>query len=62
MTELTKEQRDNWVRVLGNMLGPYAEMMPASEIQRVRDKMQAYIDSGEVEASIEEKDDFDAEY
>ena len=37
-------------------------MMPENEVQRVRDRMQAYIDSGAVEASVEEKDDFDAEY
>lgn len=40
--QLTDEQIENWRRVLVNMFGPYALLMPKEEIQRHRDKMQGW--------------------
>lgn len=41
MSELTEEQIENWRRVLYQTLGPYAFFMPAADIQKRRDEMQA---------------------
>jgi hypothetical protein len=38
--KLTPEQIENWRRVLCGMIGPYALMMPAEQIQLYRDKLQ----------------------
>jgi len=46
MTEnstLTTEQIENWRRVLLTMVGPYALIMPAEEIQGFRNKMQGLV-------------------
>jgi len=46
MTEkLTDEQIENWRKVLCLQLGPYALLMPKEDIQRLRDKMQAQVNS-----------------
>lgn len=37
---LSPTQVQNWRRVLFGMIGPYALIMPTSEIQQFRDKMQ----------------------
>ena len=46
--KLTEEQIDNWRKALLPMLGPYALIAPAEEIQRLRDKMQDKIDKGKI--------------
>lgn len=38
--KLTDKQIENWRKVLCTTLGPYALIMPAEEIQKIRDKMQ----------------------
>ena len=38
--KLTDEQLKNWRRTLAMTIGPYALIMPAEEVQRIRDKMQ----------------------
>ena len=38
--KLSAEQIVNWRKVLCQMIGPYALIMPSEEIQRFRDKMQ----------------------
>ena len=40
LTPLTDEQVENWRNVLCLTLGPYALMMPAEQIQTIRDRMQ----------------------
>jgi hypothetical protein len=37
---LTDEQYDNWRRVLLGTLGPYAMVMPRSQIDKMREMMQ----------------------
>ena len=41
---LSPTQIENWRKVLCLQIGPYALIMPASEIQKMRDKMQKYAD------------------
>ena len=57
--KLTPEQIENWRRVLCGMIGPYALMMPAEQIQLYRDKLQGGLtkdapDLGESAASDSE--------
>ncbi len=44
-TTLTPAQISNWRKVLFETLGPYALMMPDSEVQKTRDAIQAHIDA-----------------
>lgn len=37
---LSKEQIENWRKVLCHQLGPYALIMPEEQIQAIRDRMQ----------------------
>jgi hypothetical protein len=37
---MTKEQIENWRRVLGGILGPYAFLMSEEDIIKMRDKLQ----------------------
>ncbi|MFH0899365.1 MAG: hypothetical protein V2A73_01920 [Pseudomonadota bacterium] len=37
---LTEEQIANWRKALCATIGPYALLMPAEQIQRIRDRMQ----------------------
>ncbi len=41
--KLSKEQIENWRRVLLTMIGPYALIAPESQIQWFRDMMQARV-------------------
>lgn len=41
---LTAQQVENWRKVLLGMIGPIALLLPASEIQRLKDAMQRDID------------------
>ena len=43
--QLTPEQIKNWREVLCGMIGPYGLMMPAEEVQRLRDTMQSRLES-----------------
>ena len=47
---MTPEQVKNWRRILFEQLGPWALIMPVSEIEAVRDRMQRLANtlSGEV--------------
>jgi len=45
--KLTDEQIKNWRKVLVAMVGPYALIMPAEDVQKYRDKMQNEIDQRE---------------
>jgi len=47
--KLTPEQVENWRAVLCGIIGPYAVMMSASDIQKFHDKMQADLDKTEEE-------------
>lgn len=38
---LSKEQIENWRRVLFTMVGSYALIMPEEDVQRMRDEMQS---------------------
>ena len=38
--KLSLSQIENWRRVLFDQIGQYALIMPADEIQRIRDKIQ----------------------
>ena len=40
-SKLNPEQIDNWRKVLFGMIGPYALMMPAEDIQKYRDILQS---------------------
>lgn len=40
---LTPEQIENWRRILVGMLGPYALIMPASQIEAVRSRFQGMV-------------------
>ena len=42
-SEMTPEQIKNWRNILVSTLGPYALLMPDSEVQVMHDKMQAKI-------------------
>ena len=42
--KMSPKQIENFRRVLVGMIGPYALMMPAEEIQRYKDSMQHQID------------------
>jgi hypothetical protein len=42
--KLTDEQVENWRKILSMSLGPYAHIMPKEEVQKMRDKMQEYVD------------------
>lgn len=44
--QLSPKQIENWRRVLCGLLGPYALMAPAEEIQALRDKFQQRLDQG----------------
>jgi hypothetical protein len=46
---LSPTQIENWRRVLVGMIGPYALLMPANEIQKFRDKMQKDVNDLEEE-------------
>ena len=41
LNKLTETQVENWRNLLLGMIGPYARIMPASEIQSMRDNMQS---------------------
>lgn len=43
--QLTEEQVANWRRVLCGMLGGYALIMPAEQVQALRDRFQAQADA-----------------
>jgi len=43
---LTEDQIEHWRRALYMMVGPYALIAPVEEVQKMRDNMQEYIDSG----------------
>jgi hypothetical protein len=43
--KLTDAQIANWRQLLIPMLGPYALIMPAEQVQAFKDKMQADVDS-----------------
>lgn len=38
---LTPEQIKNWRNVLIGMVGPYANMMPDADVQKLRDKISS---------------------
>ena len=42
--KLTDAQSANWRKLLIPMLGPYALIMPAEQVQAFKDKMQANVD------------------
>ncbi len=44
-TKLTPEQIKNYRSVLCGIIGPYALIMPDEEVQRLRDKMQLWLDT-----------------
>lgn len=46
--KLSPEQIENWRKVLFGMIGPYAKIMPADEIQKFRDKMQRDADADSI--------------
>ena len=46
---LTPEQIKNWRKVLSTTIGPYALIMPDSEIQALRDRHQEGLDNYERE-------------
>jgi len=39
-TTLTPAQLENWRKVLYGILGPYALILPANDIQQMRDRLQ----------------------
>lgn len=41
---LTAEQIQHWRTALVSMLGPYALIMPEDQIERLREKMQEWIE------------------
>ena len=41
---LSQEQIDNWRNILVSMLGPYALLMPDTEVQIMHDRMQEQLD------------------
>lgn len=43
--EMTETQVENWRNVLMQMFGPYALIMSKEQIQAMRDKMQACLDT-----------------
>jgi len=43
ISDLTPEQIKNWRNILVSTLGPYALLMPDSEVQAMHDNMQAKI-------------------
>lgn len=43
--KLTLEQIENWRTILIGIVGPYALLMTAEEIQKFHDGMQQYIDN-----------------
>ena len=51
--QLSPEQIKNWRKILSAQLGAYAFVMPESEIQQMRDNMQAHVD--EVAEQMEEE-------
>lgn len=49
--KLTKEQIENWRRILTGMVGPYALIMSDEEIQVLKDEFQAKAKAFEKEKS-----------
>lgn len=49
---LTKEQVDNWRKVLCGMIGPYAMIMSENEIQLMRDNFQGIADKEKSEVEL----------
>jgi hypothetical protein len=47
-SKLSPEQVENWRKVLCGMIGPAAFILPAEEIQALKDKMQGNVDKMEV--------------
>lgn len=45
---LTPKQIDAWRRILCGMVGPYALMAPAEQIQAIHDNLQRHLDSKNV--------------
>lgn len=43
-TVLTPAQVENWRKTLCGMIGPYALIMPVSEVQKMRDHFQKIAD------------------
>ena len=43
MNKLSPEQIENWRKVMVGRLGPYALIMPADQIEVLRDKMQTFV-------------------
>jgi 2,3-bisphosphoglycerate-independent phosphoglycerate mutase len=52
--KLSAEQIVNWRKVLCQMIGPYALLMPSEEIQKFRDKMQQRVN--ELDDEMEKAD------
>lgn len=44
MTQMTDEQIENWRKMLSRQIGVMAYLVPASQIQALRDKLQADLD------------------
>jgi hypothetical protein len=51
--KLTPEQIENWRNVLLGMIGPYALIMPAEQVQAMRDKFQEQANSLPSNAAVE---------
>lgn len=57
-TELTEEQLKHWRQILSATIGPYALLMPAETIQKIKDQMQDDINRlGDYESHFEEEDE-----
>ncbi len=54
---MTAEQIENFRRVLVNMIGPFALMMPDEEVVKMRDNFQARADAAAVVLEAEEEQD-----
>ena len=47
MEPLTPEQVENWRKILRGMVGPYASILSAEEINSLRDSLQQIADRSE---------------
>jgi hypothetical protein len=43
--EMTPEQVENWRKVLCEILGPYALIMPVEDVHKFRDKLQKKVNT-----------------
>jgi len=55
--ELTEKQIENWRKVIIGMVGPYALIMPKSEIIAFCNKMQENIDKGHLDEDEQDEQD-----